>query len=251
MFADKFTSTTDVGANALNPETRPSWHTAGMMSIMHKTAPDAEIVHYNVTNEDTKVQDEQFAQAIRDIIEKNKTLPDEKKIKTIVMGWGFYPNNPKYEEYINLCKEAVESGIFISSNNSHELYGISTMGADRDPKADVNSAESYRLCAFDNADNHKDIKKEYHDNLLYFPMQHLTIGHEDGESIQYDGNSAGVCWANSVGALYNDFVSIKPDLKPKDFMELLVETSDELKVDGVYCGRLLNASAAAEKLKNN
>lgn len=40
------------------------------------------------------------------------------------MGWGFTPKNPKYDEYINLCKEAIENGIFISSNNAPELYGI-------------------------------------------------------------------------------------------------------------------------------
>ncbi len=37
------------------------------------------------------------------------------------MGWGFQTNNPKYEEYIALCKQAISEGIFISSNNAYEL----------------------------------------------------------------------------------------------------------------------------------
>ena len=169
IFSDKVRGTTDIGTNVDSPQ-GPSWHAAGMLSVMHKTAPDAEIVHYNVTDMNVVVQDEQFAQAIKDIIEKNKTLPDDKKVRTIVMGWGFTPQNPKYDEYINLCKEAVESGIFISSNNAPELYGIYTMGVDRNPKGDVNSPQSYKLASFDNVENHKGILPKYHHNLLHFPM---------------------------------------------------------------------------------
>lgn len=247
MYSDRILKSTDVGNNANSTE-GPSWHAASMMSIMHKTAPEADILHYCVTDMDTKVQDAQFAEAINDIMEKNKTLPDDKKVKTIVMGWGFYPNNPKYEEYINLCKEAVKSGIFIMSNNTLELYGIEIFGTDRNPKGDVNSPENYTLCTFDKTENYENCSKEFLDNYLHLPMQHLTIAHEDGTSIQYEGRDGGMCWANSVGALYNDFLGIDPGLTPEDFVKLLIETSDEFNVQGVYCGRLLNAEAAAEKL---
>lgn len=227
----------------------PSWHTAAMLSIINKTAPDASIVHYNVTDEDTAVQDEQFANAIRDIIEKNKNLPDDKKIKTIVMGWGFYRDNPKYEEYIQLCREAVNNGIFIMSNNVNELYGIDIFGTNREALSDVNSATSYKCVTYNNPEACKGIDKKYLDKFLYLPQQHLTIANSDGKSIQYEGNDGGQCWTNAIGALYNDFLCIKPDLKPQEFVDLLLATSDEFIVDGIYCGRLLNAETAMKKLQ--
>lgn len=60
IFSDKVRGTTDVGTNVVSLQ-GPSWHAAGMLSVMHKTAPDAEIVHYNVTDMNVDVQDEQFA----------------------------------------------------------------------------------------------------------------------------------------------------------------------------------------------
>lgn len=78
---------------------------------------------------------------------KEQNTSRRQKVRTIVMGWGFTPQNPKYDEYINLCKEAIENGIFISSNNAPELYGIYTMGVDRNPKGDVNSPQSYKLAS--------------------------------------------------------------------------------------------------------
>ena len=58
--SDKVRGTTYVGTNVDSLQ-GPSWHAAGMLSVMHKTAPDAEIVHYNVTDMNVDVQDEQFA----------------------------------------------------------------------------------------------------------------------------------------------------------------------------------------------
>lgn len=82
-------------------------------------------------------------------------------------------------------------------------------------------------------------------------MKHLTIGAADGTSIQQEGGDGGVCCANPVGAIYNDFLCIKPDLTPQEFIGLLKDTSDELKVNEIYCGRLLNAESAAQKLIEN
>ena len=249
MYKEKVRSSIDIGNN-INSSDNPHWHTAAMLSIMHKTAPDAEMVHYCFTDTDQKIQTNQLAEAINDIIEKNETLPDDKKVRTIVIGWGFYPQNPNYEENIALCKKAIDAGIFICSNNAKELYGIEWDGTDRNPKGDVNSPQSYSLAVWENENGLKNTKKEYLDKFLRVPMNHLTIAHKDGKSIQYEGSDGGVCWAKSVGALYNDFLSIKHDLKPQEFIDLLVETSDELNVNGVYCGRLLNAEAAMKKLES-
>ncbi len=213
IYKDKVKSTTDIGTNTDSYQ-EPSWHTAAMLSIMHKTAPDVEIIHYCCTDNDPKIQTNQFAQAINDIIKKNKTLPDDEKVRTIVIGYGFYPQDPNYKENLALCKRAIDEGIFICSNNIPELYGIEWSGADRDPKGDVNSPESYRLLVWQNEDAYKNIKKENLDTkFLYIPQQHLTIAHHDGKSIEYEGLEGGVCWSNSVGTLYNDFLSIKHDLK--------------------------------------
>ena len=248
MYKDKIQSSTDIGTN-IDSKEGPSWHTAAMLSIMHKTAPDAEIVHYCCTDMDPKIQTNQLAEAINDIIEKNKDLPDEKKVRTIVIGYGFSPENPNYEENIALCKKAIDEGIFICSNNMEQLYGIELNGADRDAKGDVNSPQSYSVATWMSENECKNVKKKWLDKLLHFPMQHLTIAHGDGQSIQYEGSDGGICWGNSVGSLYNDFLSINPDLKPQEFIDLLIETSDDLNVNGVYCGRLLNAESAMQKLE--
>ena len=246
MYADKIVYTTNLNKF----ENDKSWHCAAMLSIMHKTAPDADIMHYCVTNHDRDTQDKQFADAIRDIINKNKSLPDDKKIKTIIMGWGFYEDSPKYDEYIQLCKEAVDSGIFIFSNNTKELYGVDLYCSDRNPLGDVHSPLNYKPANYMDI-NFSGISKEKKDSFLFLPTQHLTIANEDGISTQYEGLDGGACWANSVGALYNTFLSIKPDLTPRDFMKLIMETSDELTVDNLYCGRILNAERAMQTLKQN
>lgn len=244
MYNDRVISSTDIDFTD-----DPSWHTAAMLSIINRTAPDASIVHYNVTDADTAVQDEQFANAIKDIIEKNNNLPDNQKIRTIIMGWGFYPNNPRYEEYISLCREAVNNGIFIMSNNENELYSIDIFGTNREALSDVNSPTSYQCVTYNDPEACKGIDKKYLNRFLYLPQQHLTIANIDGKSIQYEGNDGGRCWTNAIGALYNDFLCIKPDLKPQEFVELLLATSDDFIVEGIYCGKLLNAETAMKKLQ--
>ena len=131
-----------------------AWHSAAMMSVMHKVSPDSNIeCRYGYGNGQALYDN--LGKGLQAIMKDNENLNADETIHSICIGNGFIENDDvNYEKHMKIAKEAVDSGIFIMSTNTKELYGVTIMFADRNPQCDVNNPESYTKPAWASAEEY-------------------------------------------------------------------------------------------------
>jgi hypothetical protein len=83
------------------------------------------------------------AQSIQRMLDVNRSLPPEKKIRVLSMSFGWVPFEPGYYEIEKVIQEAKKEGIFVVSSNLQEHYGFRFQGLGRDPLADPEQVLSY------------------------------------------------------------------------------------------------------------
>lgn len=191
------------------------------------------------------------AEAINKILDENEKLPKEKRVTVISISWGFDRLAPGYDELMQAIQRAKEQGVFVVSTALEEQYGMSTCGANRDPKGDVNDPESYEAGAF---------WKDYSDRaawnsqkLLLVPMDHRTVADfTDPTSFRYEGNDGGMSWSTPwLAGMYVLAKQADPDITPEKFWKLALETSDECtnNDNGKFVGRMLNSKNLIQKVE--
>lgn len=191
-----------------------------------------------------------YAEAINEILDKNKVLADSEKVPVISISWGFDHLAPGYNELQQAIERAKKEGVFIVSTNLKDTYGFDTCGANRNPKGDLDSCKTYEAGAFwkENSEN----KSGNPDNLLLFPMDHRAVADfTDENSYRYDGNDGGMSWSTPwIAGLYALAKQTKPDITPEIFWQKALETSNECRNNdsNTYVGRLINPEKLIENL---
>jgi len=101
-------------------------------------APDADL-YYIATGDcggSTSIEDLDFscrAKAIQRIVEINKTLPTNKKIRVLSMSIGWVPESKGYNEINAALNEAKKEGIFVISSSLDLTHGLHFQGLGRTP----------------------------------------------------------------------------------------------------------------------
>lgn len=193
-----------------------------------------------------------YANAINKILDKNHTLPPDERISVISVSWGFDKHAEGYEDLVQAIARAKKEGVFVVSTALYEHYGMRTCGANRAPKGDLNSPESYEAGAF--FKHNSEIRsKEYKNNLLLIPMDHRTTAdYTDETSYRYEGNDGGMSWSTPwLAGMYVLAKQTDPDITPQKFWEIALNTSDECTNNdsGVYVGRIINPRELIKAVK--
>lgn len=169
-----------------------------------------------------------YAASIRRLIEINKQLPADNKIRAIIIARGFSEGYEGYDEVIAAIEEAKEENIFIISTSMEEEYGFAFAGLDRDPLADPDDIHSYTVGVW---------QQQYLDSFpgdktVYFPMDSRTIASWTGDQ-QYEwGRNGGWSWVVPyIGGVYALSAQVRPDITPDEFWALTKETASQLSLE--------------------
>jgi hypothetical protein len=136
------------------PDTQATMHGGAVASIaVGKTvgvAPEADLYYIGAWTGDWEPKTNAFtwnfkyyARAVRRILEINRELPEEHKIRVIAMQVGWQSHRAGYDEMMDAVEEAKIAGVFVISSSlghTHELY---FQGLGRDPLEDPDRFESY------------------------------------------------------------------------------------------------------------
>lgn len=185
-------------------------------------------------------------EALQKILDQNKKLPDDEKISVVSISWGFDPLAPGYDELLETVERAKKEGVFIVSTALSNHYGMETCGANRDPQADPNEADSYEACAFWKRTSEMPMSPNYRkrDSLLLVPMDHRTVADfTSKDGYRYEGNDGGMSWSTPwLAGMYVLAKQADPAITPEIFWQKALETSDECKNNDTdaYVGRLIN-----------
>ena len=193
-----------------------------------------------------------YVNAIQQVLDKNKTLPPEERVSVISISWGFDKFADGFDDLQQVIARAKEEGVFVVSTALGRDYGFETSGANRDPKGDADSPETYEAGAFFK-ENSENFDKELKDKLLLVPMDHRTVADfKDDKSFRYEGNDGGMSWSTPwLAGMYVLAKQVSPDITPEEFWDVALKTSDECTNNdtGTYIGRLINPKRLIAELQ--
>lgn len=210
-----------------------------------------------------------LVQAIRRIIEVNKILPIDRKIRVISISSGWIPNDPDYEDVLQIIQEAGDAGIFVVSGNLFETHGMYFYGLDIDLMADRDDLSSYKVLPwsywvkkvshtpgfpeFYEENFEQDVDENY--EILLTPCDRMTVAASDDVNgyVFYKNNG----WSHVIpyiAGLYALACQADPNITPEIFWAEALNTGEKrmIEKDGnYYVGKIVNPAKLVESLKKN
>lgn len=202
-------------------------HGPGVASIaVGKTvgvAPEADLYYiaetHGIYNENGEFEYDLTwtAKSINRIIEINKTLPEDKKIRVISISLGIGEKMNGYKEVFESIKKAKQEGIYTVYVGSEKYMGLG-----RNSLKDADDIVSYTKGEF-----WKDQK--YNNSELLIPMDSRCVASPTGINDYVFYREGGMSWTVPyVAGLYALACQVKPDITPNVFWKLAFNTSDML-----------------------
>jgi hypothetical protein len=169
-----------------------------------------------------------LAQAVRRILEINKMLPDDRKIRVISMSIGWTSDQKGYADITAAVNEAKAAGIFVVSTSISEIYGLNFHGLGRPPLSDPNDFQSYDPGSWWQSEFYK---KGLVSNTLLVPMDTRATASPTGIEDYAFYSSGGWSWCVPyLAGMYALAWQVKPGITPEEFWATALQTGQTIKV---------------------
>ena len=244
----------------VKPDTTTQMHGAAVASIaVGKTigvAPEADLYYIGSWTGDFGAAGtftfnfRYFARAVRRILEINRQLPPDRKIRVVAMQIGWTKNQAGYDEIAAACEEAKAAGLFVVSSSLEDVHGFRFHGLGRPPLADPDKFESYEPGLFwaDQFRPNSPLAAKFYADRLLVPMDSRTLANFSGPKEYFFCRSGGWSWSTPyIAGVYALACQAEPKMTPKRFWELALKTGRtiQLKREGkqVPFGPIIDPSA--------
>lgn len=194
-----------------------------------------------------------MADAVLRILEVNKVLPQDEKIRVISISKGYSSQDKGYEELQAAIKKADEDNVFVITTSTNEYYkDFKLFGMDRDYEKDPEEVGSYEPVSWVESSFYN--TPVLYQDLLLFPIGSRTIAGctaTDSYALSRNGGlSWGVPWCAGLYALC---CQVKPDITPQEFIEVAYSTAvtTEIEYNGksYAFGKIINPEGLMEKIQ--
>jgi subtilisin family serine protease len=192
------------------------------------------------------------AAAIRRIVEINKSLPRNRKIRVLSMAFGWGPTSKGYDEITAAVKEAKAAGIFVISSSIEETYGFKFHGLGRNPLANPDDAGSYLPGSWWAKDFYAG---KYGESRLLVPMDSRTTANPNGYEDYVFFREGGWSWSIPyLAGTYALAAQVKPEITPEEFWKIALETGQTIEIlhegQAYQLGPILDPAALIAALKH-
>ncbi|MGY0375263.1 S8 family serine peptidase [Clostridium sp. JNZ J1-5] len=235
-------------------------------------APEADLffIATKNTDNDGTINLNSFAKSIDRILEINKKLPKESKIRVISISAGWIQGQKGYEEIKEAISRAKQEGIFVVSSMLVGEYGYFFDGLGRDPMSDPDSIYSYEpnVMYNDYYFNEEDIYKFFKErtlkkfklereikNVLYVPMDSRSFAslYSNEDYIFGRINGWSMC-SPYIAGLYALTCQVYPKTTPDLFWKTALETGDSITVNKynkqIVMEKIVNPKRLIDKMKS-
>jgi subtilisin family serine protease len=238
----------------------PSMHGAAVASIaVGKTvgiAPEAELYYIAKYNFDRKgtVTMRYIAQGINRILEINKQLPKDNKIRVISISRGWGPSDDGYDDVMAACEEAKAAGIFIVSCSIDRVYhGFVFDGLGRAPLNNPDDFASYEPGLW-LADGFYRGQRKW--NQLWIPMDSRATASPAGSDEYVFYRQGGWSWSVPyIAGVYVLAAQVDPEITPERFWKLAMKTGCTIEVEHqgrkYELGPIVDPGALIDALEDN
>jgi hypothetical protein len=161
------------------------------------------------------------AQAIERILEVNRGLPKEHRIRVISLSIGWQRSQEGYAEVMKAVQHATDEGVFVLSSSLSETHGLQYHGLAREPLKDPDDPASYSLITAWGPDLSKP--------TLLIPMDSRTTAAPTGDGDYIFYRHGGWSWVTPyLAGLYALACQVKPDITPDLFWKTALETGSPI-----------------------
>ncbi len=195
-------------------------------------APDAHLYYiatrpWDVTrNDNAPLSFLWDAQALRRLLEINRQLPSDRKIRVVSISAGWSPRDDGYDEMTAACGEATAAGIFVVSCNMRQCYGLG-----RHPLANPDAFESYEPCT-SWAKDFYDREAPTRRGRLLAPMDSRTTASFTGTDEYVFGRIGGFSWVIPyIAGVYALATQVEPEITPGRFWKLAMKTGRTIELE--------------------
>lgn len=202
--------------------------------------------------EDPKRDFRSMAEAVRRIVDLNRKLPGDQKIRVLSMSIGWSPEEAGYEEMTAAVDEAKETGIFVVSSSLSETYGWNFHGLGRDALSDPNTFESYQPGSWWQG---RFYEEGLPADVILVPMDSRTTASPTGVEDYVFYRRGGWSWSIPyLAGMYALAVQVRPDVTPEEFWETALETGQTIQLqhagNDYEFGVILDPQALIEALQS-
>lgn len=195
-------------------------------------APEANL--YYIADDFSRVKDDYslLAESINKLLDINKTLPGENRIRVISISWGYDMKTAKGSEELNKAyKRAEDEGVLVITTSLNMREDMDFFGLDKVPLSDPDDFNSY-------------LENQYEMNTTYnisVPMNYRCTASPTGTEDYVVYREGGASWTVPyVAGLYALACQVKPEITYREFWKLASETSRTS--EGTYNGKAYSAS---------
>lgn len=169
-----------------------------------------------------------WARAVGRIVEINKDLPADRKIRVLSLSWGWLPQDKGYEEIDAAINAAKAAGIFVISSSLRLTDNLNFHGLGRYPLSDPNDFWSYKPGLWWEKDFYK---HRFSNETLLVPMDSRTTASPTGTEDYVFYREGGWSWAIPyLAGMYALTVQVKPDITPQQFWQAALDTGRTIHV---------------------
>jgi hypothetical protein len=164
-----------------------------------------------------------FAGAVRRVIELNRRLPDDRKIRVLSMSTGWQPGYPGGDELDNAVTDARAEGIFVISMVAERVYGFKFDGLGRPELADPNRFASFEPAVSRAGQLHRGGWRK--GDRLLVPKDSRTTASPTGTREYVFYRAGGLSWSIPyVAGVYALAAQVDPGITPQKFWNLAMKT---------------------------
>jgi hypothetical protein len=163
-----------------------------------------------------------IAQGIQRILDINRQLPKDRKIRVISISVGWDPKDKGCDEVTAAVKKAKAAGLLVVSSNLEESFGFRFQGLGRAPLADPDKFELYEPALNWAKNFHAGEKSPVQ---LLVPMDSRTTASPGGTGEYVFYRRGAWSWAIPyVAGVYALAAQVKPTLTPDEFWSAAMKT---------------------------
>lgn len=198
-------------------------------------APEAELYYIAQTNGTFKnnIFDWDFtylAKSIDRILEINKNLPKDRRIRVISISVGWSPDQKGYKEVTAAVERAKKEGIFVVSSSLQETFKLRFNGLGRSTLTDPNNSNNYGPGEFW-AKRYYSEPDKLGESTLLVPMDSRCTASPTGKNDYVFYSSGGWSWSIPyIAGLYALAFQVDPSITPEIFWQKALETGTTIDI---------------------
>ncbi|NLL77235.1 MAG: S8 family serine peptidase [Clostridiales bacterium] len=188
------------------------------------------------------------AEDINELLDLNKMLKDDEKIRVISISWGAEEKEGDgYKELKKAYQRANEEGVFVITtslleDDREDIKGVNFIGMHKDKLTDPNDFSVYGKAPW--AEEMDLYKTDY----LSIPMDNRCVAAPTGVNDYAIFQSGGLSWSVPyLAGVYALACQVKPDIDYKEFWEIALETA----VANEKLDTIINPQGIVDKLKES